>query len=252
MLTIYFSGTGNSRYIARRFSQVMQGECLSIEDQADFSVRMRAHTRLAVCYPIHNGGVPRIMREFAAAYRDDFRGKQMILLCTQMLSSCDGACAFTDLFPDNWFTVIYADHFLMPGNLCNILPSWTYGPRLTQWEKERANAKIHRIEQHLRQHRVRQRGSGPVSRLLGTWRRQNQSSDAAASRGNVHVGPECSGCGTCAGQCPAGNLVLNGHGPVMANNNCMHRYRCVNLCPQKAITVAFHRPVIHQYPGIDP
>lgn len=230
----------------------MQAECLSIEDQVDFSVRMRAHTRIAVCYPIHNGGVPRIMQEFASAHREDFHGKQMILLCTQMLSSCDGACAFTDLFPEGWFTVLYADHFLMPGNLCNVLPSWAYGTRVTQWEAQRADAKIHRIERHLRQHRFRQRGGGSVSRLLGGWRRQSRNTDTSESRGNVHIGPECSGCGLCVAQCPAGNLVLNGEGSILMNNNCMHCYRCVNLCPQKAITVAYHRPVVHQYHGIDP
>ena len=36
MLMLYFSGTGNSKYIAERFSEKINGVCYSIEDKIDF------------------------------------------------------------------------------------------------------------------------------------------------------------------------------------------------------------------------
>jgi len=34
MLTLYFSGTGNTEYVAKLFSQKMSAKCFSIEDDA--------------------------------------------------------------------------------------------------------------------------------------------------------------------------------------------------------------------------
>lgn len=99
MLMLYFSGTGNSRYVAEAFSRRVGAECHSIEEAADFAARMAAHTEVAVCYPVYCSGVPRPMREFAIRYQGAFQGKQVLIFCTQMLYSGDGARAFTDLFP---------------------------------------------------------------------------------------------------------------------------------------------------------
>ena len=74
MLMLYFSGTGNSRYVAEAFSRRMEAECHSIEETADFAARMAAHVEVAVCYPVYCSGVPRLMREFAILYQGAFQG----------------------------------------------------------------------------------------------------------------------------------------------------------------------------------
>ena len=37
MTVLYFSGTGNSKFIASRFAENMDAECHSIEEKIDFS-----------------------------------------------------------------------------------------------------------------------------------------------------------------------------------------------------------------------
>lgn len=64
MLTLYFSGTGNSKFIAERFSSKMAAACYSIEEEIDFKEKMAQAKTIAVCYPIYGSCVPRIMREF--------------------------------------------------------------------------------------------------------------------------------------------------------------------------------------------
>ena len=149
MLMLYFSGTGNSRYVAEAFSRRMEAECHSIEETADFAARLAAHVEVAVCYPVYCSGVPRLMREFAIRYQGAFQGKKVLIFCTQMLYSGDGARAFTDLFPPGWFTVLYAEHFFMPGNLCNVLPAWTFGEGFARRRAEKAEEKIERICRNL-------------------------------------------------------------------------------------------------------
>ena len=99
MLMLYFSGTGNSKYIARQFSSRMGCGCLSIEDNVDFNSLIRKTDTVAVCYPIYGSCVPRIMREFAKAHSEALKDKKLIIFCTQMMFSGDGARAFARLLP---------------------------------------------------------------------------------------------------------------------------------------------------------
>lgn len=60
------------------------------------------------------------MRNFVYKYKEKLNGKKLIILVTQNLFSGDGARVFTDLLKGINYEVIYAEHFNMPNNICNI------------------------------------------------------------------------------------------------------------------------------------
>ena len=68
MVIVYFSGTGNSKYIAEKFADRMQIEAHSIEETIDFGNVFSKVDTIAVCYPIYGSCVPLIMREFVKKY----------------------------------------------------------------------------------------------------------------------------------------------------------------------------------------
>ena len=109
MLMLYFSGTGNSKYIAESFGRRMAAECRSIEEKADFPALLAAHRAIGFCFPAYRSGVPRPVREFAGRFQENLRGKKLILFCTQALFSGDGALAFTDLYM-NFHRITHANH----------------------------------------------------------------------------------------------------------------------------------------------
>ena len=120
MLIIYFSGTGNSAYIAKKFASNMGVDCHSIEENIDFDSLITQSEVVAVCYPIYCSCVPRIMREFIAKHTKSFKNKKLIIFCTQMMYSGDGAKAFTRLLLECNNQIIYAEHFNMPNNVSNL------------------------------------------------------------------------------------------------------------------------------------
>lgn len=248
MLILYFSGTGNSRYVAEQFCAQTGCECHSIEERRDFDRLLADHAVVAVCYPVYFSGVPRPLRDFAAHHRAAFRGKQLLILCTQMLCSGDGARAFTDLFPRHWFLVLYAAHFWMPGNLCNRLPAVVYGERVRRWECRRAVRKIQKIRGHLRRQKQVTRGFHSLFRPWGRWRRRRLGRAEQRAQSGVFVNDRCTGCGQCVCLCPVGNLSLC-NGRVVPQDRCVLCYRCVNRCPQQALRVVYPQAVVAQYPG---
>ena len=80
----------------------------------DFSALLSATDTVAFVYPIYASRVPRIMWEFIAAHRAQLHGKKLVILCTQMGFSGDGARCFTDLLDKGSYQVLYAEHIMMP------------------------------------------------------------------------------------------------------------------------------------------
>jgi ferredoxin len=49
----------------------------------------------------------------------------------------------------------------------------------------------------------------------------------------------CNNCGLCIKRCPVGNIVQvvkrDGRPSVIFKGECIHCFRCINRCPQKAL-----------------
>jgi len=262
MLTLYFSGTGNTKYVAESFSRKMNAQCFSIEDDADFSTELKAHEAIAFCYPIYNSRVPRIMRKFTHKHMTDLLGKKVIILVTQQALSGDGARVFTDLFESGTIDVIYAEHFNLQQNMGNI-PVWStlFKPskKSNQRYIKKTEAKMNIVCNNIKNSVVKRRGFSKVSEIIGyiqgkPW--QKNTSEITPTRlekylmKGVRIHADCNACNLCVCICPMSNLV-NNEGKVRHLNDCTICYRCVNRCPKKAITVYVHRKPKWQYNGMD-
>ena len=232
MIVIYFSGTGNTKYIAGLFSRRMGVECLSIEDDADFSALIAGYDTVVVCYPIYGSRVPLIMREFVSEHTAAFAGKKLAVFVTQATFSGDGARALCDLFPENHVDVIYAEHFYMPNNVCNFKLLRKNSDRNIRERLKRAEKRVDAVCRDIDAGIVKKKGFSALSRSLGKiqggpW--QGSSKNAFAEEGSMEYR---------AKHC------------VKVDGDCTVCYRCVNKCPQKAITVFFHDKPKWQYKGV--
>ena len=64
MVTLFFSGTGNTKYVAEHVSKKLNAVCHSIEEDIDFPSIIKAHDCICVAYPIYASRSPLIFREF--------------------------------------------------------------------------------------------------------------------------------------------------------------------------------------------
>lgn len=238
MLTLYFSGTGNSKWLAQRFAQTMQSPCHSIEENLNYPALLAAHNTIAVVYPIYGSRVPLIMREFAQRHREHFAGKQLVILVTQLIFSGDGARAFMDLFPKGHVQAIYAEHILMPNNVCNFLLLRQTSTKGIAWRKRMAEKKIAQAAADLHASRVKLRGFNRWAKLLGALQGKQWPAMEAKAMRSVNVSADCTGCGLCASICPSHNLTME-DGRAVPHEHCSVCYRCINRCPTQAITCFF-------------
>lgn len=72
----------------------------------------------------------------------------------------------------------------------------------------------------------------------------------------IRIDPEqCIGCGLCKGDCPTGNLVLEGNRAKVIAQGCILCGHCVAICPKAAVSITgFDEPPeeIEQPAGLDP
>lgn len=248
MVIVFFSGTGNSRFLAEQFAQRMEIKAYSIEEDLDFESLLGEEDTIAVCYPVYGSCVPRIMREFVLQYKTCFETKKIIIFCTQMLFSGDGARAFARLIPGCDDRVIYAEHFLMPNNICNFF-LFPIREKEAAEKPRKALKKLDQVCRNIKNGVVKRRGWGIFSTLLGKTQNIAYPKLEEKGRSSFVTEESCIGCGLCVKRCPAHNLEMAG-GKVMQKGNCTLCYRCVNLCPKQSCTVLIHTKPKKQYRGI--
>ena len=250
MLTLYFSGTGNSKYIAELFCCYMNAQCHSIEEIIDFDQLIAQHEEICFCYPIYGSRVPRIMREFIGRHIESLKNKKLIIFCTQLIFSGDGARVFTDMFPKNHVKVIYAEHFFMPNNVCNLFLLPLESDEKIKKYITRAERKMQLVCQNIQNGIIKKRGFYIISRILGLAQGLFLPGIEKRALNSVMINSNCTQCGLCVAICPMKNFEKQ-DGKILTKNNCTICYRCINKCPEKAIAVFLKSKIKKQYKGVN-
>jgi hypothetical protein len=164
---LYFSGTGNSKYIAELFCGYMGASCYSIENETDFGQLIASQEIIGFCYPIYGSRIPRIMREFVQKHIEFLENKKIIIFCTQLVFSGDGARVFTDLLPRDFVQVIYAEHFFMPNNVVNFFMLPLTNDKKIKKCVVRAERKMQLVCSNIKNGIIKKRGFNIISQVLG-------------------------------------------------------------------------------------
>ncbi len=247
MLTIYFSGTGNSEYIAKGFSKRTNALCHSIEEETklDFSKLILSHETICFCYPIHSSSPVFTMREFVTRYEEELKGKKIIIFCTQMYFSGDGGKALARLLPNS--DIIYSRQIDMPINISNVpfIRNRLHGSRC---QIKSINKLLDKIAKEVLSGKKVLQGWSSYAEWLGSLQNRSAPKIEGLLKSSFSTNSECILCGLCVTQCPTKNLFIE-DSEVKHVNQCACCFRCVNHCPKKAAQVMLKRAPRRQYKG---
>lgn len=251
LAAFYFSGTGNTKYVTELI-------CGKLSGQYDFVVRdvaegggeeISAADLLLFAFPIYGSAPPRPMVNFVRRNASRIKGKECAVVATQYFFSGDGAASLGRCIQRLGGRVRYAEHFNMPNNLSDSPAFRIRNGAEIQKTLERAERRADRFAQKIRKGRSFRRGFHPVSHAVGyfcqrRWWRKGENE----KKGKLRIdGSKCVGCGLCAKRCPVRNIEMK-DGRARARADCIFCYRCVNLCPRKAIRL-FGKQTREQYRG---
>lgn len=230
-MVFYFSGTGNSRYVAKKITEISNDEIISIGQKikaSDYNA-VRSERPLVFVGPVYAGRLPRVMEEYIR--KVSFNGEKKAYFI--------GTCAATP-----WGTVQYVERlctekgFALLGFNSVIMPQGYLAgggtqPKETN-EKILSNArpKITAIAETIRDKQMlpkEQPGKAFMSKVLNPI-----MYSMMISAKNFRVTKKCNGCGMCETRCPLNNVKLTNKKPVWGKD-CTHCMACIAGCPCEAI-----------------
>jgi ferredoxin len=255
VLILYFSGTGNTDYVAGYLAQRLQRkmaqesvelELRSIEYQRPAEVR--GFDLLLVGFPVYAGDAP----GFVASYLEQLpagKGRGAFVFCTKGAFAAGAVRLSLQRLSARGYVPLGGGGVLMPG---------TDGLSMVAKDSWMARKALQKDFDHLRDadrlvdelgsHVTFLSGAGEAEQLrrrLGSsagptmsdrvWAALYRATENYA-RARLHADSSCRQCGLCARICPLACIEMSGAGPRFADG-CALCIRCLHACPQEAIQI---------------
>ena len=238
MVGIYFSGTGNSKYVLELFCREYDTETkvYSIEEPTALLAIKNAEL-IVFAYPVQFSTVPKIMRDFVADNGKLWKNKKVFVIATMGLFSGDGAGMLGRILQRYGAELIGGLHIKMPDSVADEKAL----KRPFEKDKEivmQAEQKVKDSVKCLKESHPTQEGIGQLYRFAGFFGQRlyfgHKTKDYSSK---LKIDKEkCIGCGKCEMLCPMNNITIEGYKAV-SSDRCTMCYRCINKCPKQAITL---------------
>lgn len=254
-MIFYFSGTGNTRWVATQIAQAIGEELLYIPDlirEGCYTFTLKENERIGFCFPTHGWQPPRIVREFirrmtinlfrpaltpqmpycwAVTTCGDNMGEAMTILNKELsMVRLSGSESEMPLQAESLFSVIMPESYVC-------LPFMKTDPEEKEAMKiDVASHQVPRIATHIKERRrgiiELEQGATPrlYSYVIGGYFNKRMITDKKFMV-DKHV---CIKCGKCVKVCPVDNI--KGTPPSwLHNGKCTSCLACYHYCPVHAI-----------------
>lgn len=239
----YFSGTGNTHWVANKLSEIMRIRGLVVNVRSVEAVTIAEADELIasadlVCfgYPVYGSDIPLPMKVFMSGLSPVSR-KAALVFCTQWLWSGDGARVSEEFIAGKGFVILWAEHLHMPNNLSVPFIVRIFSDRADKKQKYllHSEARLRRLTERVLSSVPWRRGFATLSLLGGIMQRKPYRAMMKTMMDSISVDADrCTSCGLCVELCPVENLSLDDKA-VMASARCVTCMRCYNYCPESAI-----------------
>ena len=232
-MIFFFSGTGNSKYAARRIADALGDTLLSLNDRirAGDTTPVDTGERLVIVTPTYAWRIPRIVRDWLL--RTELRGTKQVwfvMTCGSELGNADrynrALCRAKGL------GCMGTAQLVMPENYIAMfgVPQAEEARKIVARAEPDLDRAIAAIRAGLpfaptRSNLYDRFMSGPVNPIFYSL---------CVKANAFTVSDACTGCGQCARRCPTGSIALRGGKPVWGKA-CTHCMACICYCPAEAI-----------------
>ena len=232
-MILYFSGTGNSKYVAQRIADALGDEIVNLNDRIKASDTSSIETgeRVIIVTPTYAWRIPRVVRDWLL--KTELRGakqewfvmtcgseignadKYNRELCAEKAISCMGTAQI--VMPENYIAMFSAPQVDEARQIVTRAePSIDRAIAAIQANQPFAPTRNNLYDRFM---------SGPVNSIFYRF---------FVKANAFTVSSACIGCGQCAKRCPMNNVTIKDGKPLWGKN-CTHCMACIGYCPVSAI-----------------
>ena len=232
-MILYFSGTGNSNYVAKRIADALGDALVNLNDRIKASDTSSVETgeRVIIVTPTYAWRIPRVVRGWLR--KTELRGARQAWFVMTCGSEIGNANKYNrDLCAEKAISCMGTAQIVMPENYIAMFsaPQADKARQIVAQAEpsiDRAIAAIQRNQPFAptRNNLYDRFMSGPVNPIFYKF---------CVKADAFTVSDTCIGCGQCAKRCPMNNVTLKDGKPVWGKN-CTHCMACICYCPKEAI-----------------
>ena len=228
-MILYFSATGNCKYVAARLAAAFGQETVSIVDCIQGGAYYFTDDTIGIVVPTYFWGLPSIVKEFLE--KADFHTDYLYFIATYGTTPGASDAMAGKAIRGKTINAFYSVR--MPD-------TWTPIFDLSTPEKVAAFSKTTEaeIDDAIRKigERYTNRHMPPhVPAFLAEWFAQPIYNNKKRRTAHFRVEESCVGCGLCAKKCPVQAIEMQKKKPVWVKEKCALCLGCLHRCPKFAI-----------------
>lgn len=229
----YFTGTGNSYFVAKKLARNIGGaELIPITKLAEKEEVNCSYDNVGVAFPLYYGGLPEIVLKFIRKVNIK-RDSYTFAICTRGASSGQAMAQIDKIFKKKGNRLNGSFYITMPDNYVRVFQMKS-GEEAKEIIRD-ANRDILEMSKAVSERKDVRRSFSFYGFIMKPFYR-NFIKKVGHSDKNFEVNENCISCKICERICPVGNINLIDGKPSW-NGNCQQCMACIQLCPNEAIQI---------------
>lgn len=237
-MIFYFSGTGNSLYIAKNIAKQNNENLISIaavinEDKEHHEFKLKDNEVIGFVYPVYAWAPPKKVLDFIKKLKlIGYKNNYIFTVATcganigNTVEVIDKVLKKKYLHLNSGFSVVMPNNYIISGNVDT---KEVENKKLSEAEQVLVN--INNIIEH-KTDNVYQVKKGLLPSIMTSIVNPLFNKNALNTK-SFHVNEKCNGCCLCEKICNSRTIKVNGK--PMWGNNCTQCLACIHLCPVSAI-----------------
>lgn len=234
-MVFYFTGTGNSLYVAKNISLGINETLISIPkavNNNEFLYKLGKGENIGFVYPVHGWRPPKLVIEFIKKLKfENYHDNYVYSIFT-----CAGQFEATAEVLNSALKKI---NLLIKGNYCILMPgNYVFAENKIPLEEEERRIREAQYEVNKIVNEIKNQNSNYVKHkhsFIKSYIIGGILLPLSPRTTKFNVNSKCTNCGLCVKGCPVNALKIHEGKIKREGKNCVLCMKCINCCPKESI-----------------
>lgn len=241
-MVYYFSGTGNSKYVAKRIAKAIGEKVINIVEyvnEENLVFELSEDTNIGIVFPTYYFGMPLIIEKFFEVLEmlnisnSNLNFKYIYIVYTYEASGAGIEYKILKSLSEKNIDLKYINSVKMPNNF-----SIYYNLGSLEEEKvilEKAEVNIDKIIENIRNQNIKKPNYNIVKKIVSIVMYPVYKHGRNTRR--FYADDKCINCSLCEKVCPSNAIIMQDKKPKWIKPKCEYCLACYNRCPVDSIQI---------------